>query len=113
MLRSRSEYLDKLNNVKDDVIEEALLCLYQYQNDVEYDNRTVDFMSDIIDYIDIDCLPHSQYQRIEDEFKTVLNEARRLSRVRGRLKFENYKERWKKIFVSFRSFRREVFTLAM
>ena len=109
----RTEYLDKLNEIKDDVIEESLQCLYQYQNDAEYDSRTVDFMSDIIDYIDIDCLPHSKYQCIEDEFKTVLKEAERLRKVRGRLKFENYKERWKKIFISFRSFRREVFELAM
>lgn len=109
----RTEYLDKLNGIKDEIIEEILQCLYQYQKDAKYDNDTLDFMNDIIDYVDIDCLPHSQYQHIEDEFKTVLNEARRLSRVRGRLKFENYKERWKKIFVSFRSFRREVFALAM
>ena len=109
----RTEYLDKLNGIKDEIIEEILQCLYQYQKDAKYDNDTLDFMNDIIDYVDIDCLSHSQYQHIEDEFKTVLNEARRLSRVRGRLKFENYKERWKKIFVSFRSFRREVFALAM
>jgi len=109
----RTEYLDKLTQIKDDVIEETLLCLYQYQNDAKYDNDTLDFMNDIIDYVDIDCLPHSQYQKIEDEFKTVLKEAERLRKVRGRLKFENYKERWKTIFISFRSFRREVFELAM
>ena len=113
MIRSRSEYLDKLNEIKDDVIEEAIQCLYQYQKDAVYDNSTVDFMNDVIDYVEIDCLPHNQFQRIENEFKIVLKEAERLRKVRGRLKFENYRERWKEVFISFRSFRREVFELAM
>ena len=109
----RTEYLDKIIQIKEDVNREVLQCIYEYQKGVGYDANTMDLMTDVIDYVEIDCLPHSQFQHIEDEFKTVLNEARRLSRVRGRLKFENYKERWKKIFVSFRSFRREVFALAM
>ena len=112
-MKTRHEYLDKLNQTIKDMDEEYRLCLYQYQNGAGYDISTIDFMKDIVDYIEIDCLPHSQYQIIENEFKTILTEAKRLSKVRGRLKFENYKERWKKIFISFRSFRREVFSLAM
>ena len=109
----RSECLDKLVQIKEDVNEEILQCIYTYQKGVGYDTNTMEFMSDVIDYVEIDCLPHSQFQRIEDEFKTVLKEAERLRKVRGRLKFENYTKEWKKIFISFRSFRRDVFALAM
>ena len=109
----RSECLDKLSQIKEDVNREVLQCIYEYQKGVGYDANTMDLMTDVIDYVEIDCLPHSQFQHIEDEFKTVLAEVKHLSKVRGRLKFENYKERWKKIFISFRSFRMEVFTLAM
>lgn len=109
----RYEYLKKLSQIREDVSNEILECIYQYQKGAEYDLSTIDFMTDVIDYIDIDCLPHSQYQKIEDEFKTVLKEAERLRKVRGRLKFENYTKEWKKVFTRFRSFRREVFELAM
>ena len=109
----RTEYLDKIIQIKDDVVEETLQCVYSYQKDAIYDNSTLDFMIDIIDYIEMDYLPHGKYQEIEDEFKTVLNEAERLRKVRGRLKFENYMKEWKKVFTHFRSFRREMFELAM
>ena len=62
----RSECLDKLSQIKEDVNREVLQCIYEYQKDVGYDANTMDLMTDVIDYVEIDCLPHSQFQHIED-----------------------------------------------